>query len=758
MKKFLLLAVAVMTVAAASAQAVSRKSVDSKNAMAQGPTIANATVQVAPTVEEPILLPESMIASANPESKALMGEKLDMSAAEFTLVNDISINRSKIKAVSLWESYMGSGTDYRTVSSTTWTMYPATATNSSTNEQVDVLVDVVPNYFSTSLDNIPLTYSISDNTLTIEPQYFATTTYGSYGTCYVFFFEGAVTDDGVVTMTAADDGTLTVSSSAYLMYGLFTTSTFDSSFTSASSGGTYLGYYQITYGVEYLEPGTVVTPEAMAEPQGLWINAWANDAGYSYNYPHSMIPAYSDNTVKNYTSSTVTGYEWSLPEYTYSSESAAYETSSTLTSTDTDAVFSVTSGYYGSPTLTAINETVSDSYTYGWGNYNYTSNNALTFAGASTSNWTMTTGSNPVVGKANLDYGWVIYTNFGTPDIYTSSSYGGVATQIFYQGIPDAPLYIEGVTMLLQGFSESSDGISLTCQIVKATRSSSGTLTLGDVIAESTTISYVTNSYTTLTFSDFYVYDEDGLTVGIDHLFIEDEFAIVVDGWNNGTFSTYMMSEYCNDSSNLPSYYFYYENSTSMYYLTFTNHVIVGFDATYGFLYTEDSTTFEFDAEGGSKQISIYPYLCSVDSDGSYTTRLFLEDDSEIPDWLEVGYANEDYSDGWGFDLVVTAEALPSGTDSRTGTFRLYQEGAYLDITVTQTEDSGISTTVADASGASAYVDGDNIVISGAQGAELYSVAGQKVGEGETSIDASALSSGVYIVKLSDGSAVKVVK
>ena len=760
MKKFLLFAVAILAVATVSAETVSKKSANSMSAAVAGPAIETSVVQVSPTVDEPILLPESMIKSHKTVvSNIPAGEALDLTGATFELANPMTATRSNIKDYELWTSYYGSGTDYASNSNTTWTMYPTTATTSS-GSTVDVLVDVIPNLWTSSgIENIPVEYSISGSTLTIPAVHVLTATGSSY-TYYIYLFSGE-SSDGSIVMTVGSDGSLTVDEDDMLVYGAFTSNALDLTYS------TYAGYYEIVQDVVYLEPGTLVTPEPAFEPQGLYLNAFVNDAGYSYTYPHSMMPAYADNTFKNYTTSTVTGYEWTTSLLEYSSSTSAYEATTTYTGTDKDFVLSTESGIYGATTVTAINETLSADYTYGWGNYNYTTDNnrgdLLVYAGAMSSNWTMTSGSCPIVGKATYDYGWVTYTNFGTKDLYTNSTYGDVMTHIIYQGIPDAPMYIEGVTFLVKSFSVlSSDGIDLTCQLYKITRSSSGAITFGDLIAESTTASYVTNSNTTLTFTDFYTYDEDGMTVGVDHLFIEDEFAVLLDGWNNGSVSGYLMSEYYNDSSTLPSYYFYgstYGTDRYIYY-TFTNHIVQGFDVTYGFLYTESSTDFTFDADGGSQTISIYPYLCSVDSSTSaYTTRLFLEDDSEIPDWLEVGYSNESYTDdSWGFDLVLTAEALPSGTDERSGSFRLYQEGSYLDITVTQTESGGISSTVVDSSNASAYVDGDNIVISGAEGAELYSVAGQKVGEGETSIDASALSSGVYIVKLSDGTAVKVVK
>lgn len=755
MKKFFLLAVAVTVTATMWAQSLSQKG-SSSTMKTQNSMVKPAVVSSTPMVVEPIEYEGSYVdlkamREARAAAEAKFGVMSNINLTDITPRTDITLSsRSVLKASSddLWDEYAGYGTDYASGSDVSWSMYPAEATYTD-GTTADVLADIVPNYFSGSLDYILTSYTISGSTLTIEPQYFATAGSGAY---YIFIFNGNA-EDGVITMTIGDDGSLTVDDDTYIFISAFSSSEW--------STETFVTSYQATYNIEYDDPSNPHAPSAAFEPSGLYLNAWFSDMWCYFYYNMSMIPAYSPVSFKSYTSGTVTDYSWYAYELGYSSDEGYYAATE-YTGTDEDFILETEAGQYGPTQMAATNETVSDEYTYGWGNYRYTEYSLIAYAGIYSEYFNMgsaaTYGSTPVVGKANLDYGSAVYTNFGTADLYSDDDYGAVEKAILYQGIPDAPLYIEGVTLLLYNFSDS--GIELTCQLVKATRGSDGYITLGDVIAESTTPSYETYSLTTLTFTDFYTYDEDGMTQGVDYLFIEDEFAVVIDGWNNGTFSAYMMSEYCFDGCDLPSYCVVMDGYDGTLYLTgFYNHIVQGFICTYGYLYTEDSTDLVFDGEGGTQTINIYPMFCTTDDDGNATTLIALEGDSEIPDWVEVEITNEDYTDGWGFDLAITAEELPSDVDERSGSFRLYQKGAYIDITVYQSESGGISSTIVDQAKPVVTVDGDNIIICGdATGAELYNMAGQKVAQGEGTIDASALSTGVYVVKLSDGTAVKVIK
>jgi hypothetical protein len=82
------------------------------------------------------------------------------------------------------------------------------------------------------------------------------------------------------------------------------------------------------------------------------------------------------------------------------------------------------------------------------------------------------------------------------------------------------------------------------------------------------------------------------------------------------------------------------------------------------------------------------------------------EEAEEIPEWINIEIANEDYStddeanfvNGIDYDMVITTTALPEGVKSRAAQFVFMQTGAKLTVTVTQDADydDAITTIVAE--------------------------------------------------------------
>lgn len=757
MKKILLLAVVALTATAMSAQTVAKK--------ANSTATRHTSQSIKPSFSEQ-LISEPLEASSygvvaiaqNENSEKALTQQLSLSEGEtITPVITRNTSRSMIKESSLYSSYTGRGKNYSSGATTSWTMSFGTGTDSDGNT-VDVITDVIPlpSSFSSLTSEISVEYTLSDGVITIEPQLVLTTTY-----YYVYIFSSA-TEDCSIVMTVDEDGAITTTDGDYYYYGAFTTEEFDSTF----SNGTYAGYYEIITSPKYYYDGQPVEPTASMGPDCMYLFASFTYDGYylgsSYNF--GMIPAYAEIPFDNYSEEAIS-YEWSTPKLSYDSDEGAYVASSTQTGEDEDFTWETESGIYGATSLTAtsVSGGLTDTYDWGQGVYVYSSATHLAYAAYAGDNFTISTGALPAISLANYDFAYSHYGYLATPDINTSDY--SISDLILYQGKPSSPLYIEGISYMGYAPSFADNGIELTCIIRKATQGSNGaSLSLGDTIAISDTPSYqLGTANVSLEFTDFYKYDEDGMTVGIDHLFIEDEFVVQFSGYDNGTFSFYPYGEYQGyypSTGKCTTYFLKTDNTTSLYRFGIYVHQYVGFlGAVYGYLYTEDSKDISFGADGGTATLSINPFYRIVDDDGNYSTLLYLEDDSEIPDWLEVSYENENYSTTpWSFDLVLTAEAITDDTEERSGSFRLYQPGAFLDITVTQSASGGISSTIVDSSKPVVTVDGDNIIISEDTAAEVYSVAGMKVAQGESTIDASALSSGVYIVKLADGTAVKVIK
>jgi hypothetical protein len=275
---------------------------------------------------------------------------------------------------------------------------------------------------------------------------------------------------------------------------------------------------------------------------------------------------------------------------------------------------------------------------------------------------------------------------------------------------PAAPLSIAGVTLPLYNFVEldpEQNPFNLHIKICKVNRED-GKIVPGDVIAESdATIedvndTYAANGLSGIEFTKLYIEDEDGMSTDLPYLFLDDEFFVVVEGWDNGSFSGRFLSqeEPLADASTSTWFEMTGVEGKMYQYTTWKTALFIGLmDATYGFLYTEDSKDITLPVEGGQAAIKVHPMYSNGDETAQelgYKTRLFLDETvagNEIPEWLGVDFANEDYDDTYTFDLVFEAEALPEGVEGRQATITFMQEGARLEVTVTQGKATGINVT-----------------------------------------------------------------
>ena len=115
--------------------------------------------------------------------------------------------------------------------------------------------------------------------------------------------------------------------------------------------------------------------------------------------------------------------------------------------------------------------------------------------------------------------------------------------------------------------------------------------------------------------------------------------------------------------------------------------------------------------------------------------------------------------------ITFTADPLPSGTEGRYATVNLSIAGAEpVEFIVTQGNAGGVEGAVV-TSAARVTVQGGNFVVSAPESINavtVYNVAGQAVAAseiaGNTTVDASSLAKGVYVLRFNDGSTVKVIK
>lgn len=608
----------------------------------------------------------------------------------------------------LVETYNAQGKDYKTSSTVKWQTQNITLTDDTVKTHVFVnfvpTPDALKSVFSSGII-VEFEQEEGSNTITVKPQLLA-----QGGGTYLILCSGASADGSIVlTKDGYDLKTIDEES---IVIGAWSTAEFDPTFQ------TYLGYYQITDDLSYrsTDAPTAAPKDVLFEPEELVLFAGLGLSGYGYNDNLAIMGAYAPTTFRNRTTDTATGFDWSVKETDANGVDSTF-----ITGNDKDFTLNTKGGaVYEDFSLIASNgEAVSDPFTWGVG-HTLASDGSVryeaihVYAGESANSFEFSDGTYAVMSRQNPDGDLTFYTNWATPEKASNS----MSTIYSYQGKPATPLYLTGVTVPLVNFSADAD-FNLHVKLIKCNRDAAGKLKLGDVIAEGdATIENVndqfaaTSGLASVDFTELYVEDEDGMTETVDYLFIEDEFAIAIEGWDNGTFTGVLGSQDI-DVSNLSSTYFEMtgEEGKVYSYTSWFPQLFIGLiDATYGYLYTTDNTNISFDKDAATSTIHIEPMYNDWDGDGKPTYWLEVEsvtvdgeEADDIPEWLAIEVANEDYTtatdedgyeyfvNGIDYDLVFTAEELPADVEKRSCQIVFMQKGARLTVTVTQDTTTGIN-------------------------------------------------------------------
>ncbi|MBQ8968289.1 MAG: hypothetical protein IJ064_00945 [Bacteroidaceae bacterium] len=697
MKKILLLAVALCTAGLVSAQSTkvtkSVKHSDVQKAMSMSKAL-NVTHK------------EKAFSVNNALENKLMGKKMNSFELSNVLlsapVDARQVLAGSRKAGAVQAEYTGTGAVSGN-GTAPWTML------SGAEGDTLYLLNVIPNPYPTSLTNgVAVEYTLEGNTIKIEPQLvFSSSSWNA------FIFG----DNYTIELELGEDGSITVPDGEVIYYGAFSGEEFDESLT------TYLGYIEYVKNINYLLPGQKVAPKVEYEPAGVYLHANVGPTFYGYtSTDYAIIPPFATISLVNQTIDAADTWSWTL-------ENLEAETSET--GAERDFSFNSVPTVYSAAVLVGASEDLeSTPFILGATKDN---ENAYVYAGGSESDFAFSDGTYATMSMANTDNSLAYYSSPATPDLNTNRS---INAFFLYQGKPEAPLYITGVNLAVSKFEiKDPENFTLKCKIVKSHMQENGWPTVGDVIAEAdlsadgVTVGYdngAAYNLVRLDWTNFYVLDEDGLSVGLDHLFIEDEFAVIIDGWDNGTFScAHMWAENDNNDGAGYSWFFYKDgdeiNYDNMYRFGYQTRPLLGFDeATYGYLYTENSTSLNFDKEGGETVLTVEPMMVAQDESENWVTDIWVENEDEFPDWVDYDIVNENYKtneDGAltesSFGLKIIVDPLPANEASRTGELVFAQEGALLKVTISQGAD-GIST--ATVTGIKA--DG-----------RIYNVAGQRVSE-----------------------------
>ena len=711
MKKILLIAMATMMASVAGAQALnsnkSAKVLSSKPKPAMMQVKRESPIKEAPQMHSKIVKKNLNVGHALTLSKK--------AKQSLKITSRGSALSAPHKAPALLDKYMGIGANYDTGIKDYWTMTPGTLSDeASTPCLIDVLP--VPESFA-ELEAIGVPYTQNEDKIVIQPTVVAQGE-DEDGVFYVLLFS-AVDDEGCIRLTVGEDGKLTTSKSDYYVYGAWEQPEYicDEDDEGNVELVGYLGYYSLYTNVQYLTDDETPVPEARYEPAATYFQIGSSSSGYGYVANYSVIPPYATIPFKNLTTDMADAWSWRMAQLDYNSETKDYDEAEVFTANTEDFSINTLAETYSPAQLTAsFSNAVGEPFQWGMPyEYNGNFNDPYIFGGELTTSMIFSDDTEATLTRANTkDFGYYYWSSLATPGL--SDENKQFSTVISYQGKPAAPLYITGVHFGVYQL-EANEDFNLKCKIQKMSFDEEGKVVLGDVLAESE-ITYddlgdLENG--SFDWTEFYVEDEWGMTESIDYLFVEDEFAVVIEGWDNGTFNCYSLIDGC-EFGDVANTYFMVVGDEEQAIYHYTNnyyHLDLGFYGGWGYLHTEDDTNLTFHVDGGTSSIHVDPMLYSLDEETEDPTyRLFIEsiteegeEVEELPEWITIEVANEDYStdedgnliNGFDYDMVVSVEPIPEGVESRTVQVVFFQEGAKLTVTITQdNEPDGIGTIVAD--------------------------------------------------------------
>lgn len=685
MKKFLLFAAAALIAASANAQLVKKQ--DAGKPKAQQIT------------QKASFTKKFEVAGAKAGVKAVQ-DKLDRKANKTISVTAINPVNDQFKATrraaEVQPAYEGFGTSRSSGENETWTM-EATTAQTQDGTTVNVMNNVIPNPFG--FESILAKYSVANSSIVVEPTLVASMQ-GNDGNTYYLFLESATSADGKITFPLDDTGNITGSYS--IIYSIYPNSVYNVN----EWMQTYDGYT----GVKYNLPGQDVAPEVSFETNNLIVFAGLGLNGYSFNNNLAMTGAYATTNFFNLTSDKTTAWDWKAYDAT-TEEETVY-----ASGTDFDFSMNMEDGVVYNVTATATNNTkTSDPFTFGIGKYlnddgtpRYET--CYIYGGSTESSFYLNNETPAIMTRQDPDGDLTFYTNWATPDKASNPM-----SKIYcYHEKPASPLYIEGVTLPMVGFSltdPDNNPFELHIKICKISwpKGRNSKPQLEEVLAEADATTESINDQfniglTAVEFTELYKESEDGLSEDIPYLFLDDEFMIVIEGWDNGSFSGVLGSQDKPlDNARTSTWFEMQGEEGSMYsYTSWKTSLFVGLlGATYGYLNTADDTNITLPAEGGEASVNVEAMLRSVNESGAYDVRLFIEDvvtaseldpETGLPAWLQIGIGNISES-ATEFTLAFQAEALPAGVDGRQATIVFMQEGARLIVTVTQGNATGISVT-----------------------------------------------------------------
>lgn len=524
-------------------------------------------------------------------------------------------------------------------------------------------------------------------------------------------------------------------------------------------------------------------------PSGTYIPSMIGNAdpdylGYSYPYSGIAGSAYSIPWTFRNKSTGATGYSWSW------GSTSNYSTDTNVVLKDSESEF-LSAGYLYSPELKAGNGPDSASYKISDGGQTegavlYSSTEIMYMGNADyygnssekdsygNSITVVTTSSSTQLSGSGEGYFWgtCLRNQDGTNGTKVQS-----IVSVYEK--PMAPLTIKDICyfgLTDVGVTPVPADKSLTATIIKINEAgqlttdtiASATISGGEVIVQDQQLVYLPFTFT-----------EKDPETGREAPFtpvITDGFAIILsdisqDGMNFGLFSDYKntleSTSYftkADAQTGVSDGKMYKSSSTGMnIYLTMNSY--------FNYMYVSPETkVLTAPVEGGEAVDAVNNESGAVistffyDVQDSITTEDLIWLKDSLPDWIDLSYSNEYYSEYGVLIFMFTAEALPAELTERSADITLQSYGAEATITVKQGSSNGLHANKAANTKVIPNVNGYKLFYNnGFKSLQILNTAGQTIEthtlneSGTYQLDTKQLAKGVYFLKLS-GSKTETVK
>jgi hypothetical protein len=563
-----------------------------------------------------------------------------------------------------------------------------------------------------------------------------------------------------IYVEGSDKATLTIYDSSDPISGQFDSSTGVITITSDLWGAEFPdGYLELYSGtVTYTRADMLPPVASYLQPQGGLFLGLDPDTWGSYYSSCIISSPFVQWNWKNSNIEEDVAYSWSYADSI---------TGKKITSDQDSLLMDSGEDYYTTPKLTATNKQGrSSSFTLGadYQNKDYPS---YTSAGGDAV-W-LGFDPNCDYSVANLDYG-LTYFSYGEDSYYFGTgaskfSDANYESLLVYYDEPQSTLYFEGVNVYLFVFN-APDDIPFTMNVVLADKNAEGNSVKGKVIASSTItakdVVAIKNDNQevvgyTMKFTKFLAKDEDGFEIVNEDFQMDKAFFLELTGFNVDGVTLAVCTEEINPTNGESRSNFMVKGDNSIYFWdNYRQTMYFNLSGmSYSYISLSESGIYD-DKSGGTYNIDAFPF---------FDTLYF--DKAVVPDWLNIEIVDEEYSDTkWGATVKVTIDPLPANGDPRFYDLVLHTVAATQVLHINQA--CQVSTDeIKKARTAFAFKNEQGFLIkypNEMNSLTVYSVTGAFVGRydlpvtGSYQLHGSALSNGLYILKLQGSKGTETIK